>query len=516
MPKARPTTTRTSRSATTTSTPSICEVTPTPGHNKRAWERFTPDGPLALLPLGNEYSIVFTLPPAKADAVMAMDDEAFLAALQTQFGQRMTFSRPGPRSRFPLALRMRDTLVKGNEVWIGNTAQTLHPVSGQGFNLGLRDAWQLAEILLENGVDRNSLDSYAASSPPRPPGQRLLHRPDRPHLLQRFRPAQTGPRPRPARPRSLPAGPPFRRQTHDLGSPRLAVNPGRLQAWFLACRPKTLSVSLSPVLVGTAVAWHDSGRILWLPLLAAAFGAAFIQIGTNLFNDVGDFLRGTDTPDRLGPEARHGRGLARRRARSSAGAWLSFALAFLCGIYLVRHGGWPIVAIGLASLAAGWAYTGGPKPIAYGPLGEVFVFVFFGLVAVGGSYYLQTLTLTPVVLLAATLVGIHAAAVITVNNYRDRDGDARNGKNTLAVLLGRPATRKLYTAEMLAPYLLLPLLAPGLGWPAALPLFSLPLTIRLIQRFHREAPGPVFNNILAASAGLQLAFALLLALAFSR
>jgi 2-octaprenyl-6-methoxyphenol hydroxylase len=141
----------------------ICEVTPTPGHNKRAWERFTPDGPLALLPLGNDYSVVFTLPPAKADAVMAMDDETFLAALQTQFGQRMTFSRPGPRSRFPLALRMRDTLVKGSEVWIGNTAQTLHPVSGQGFNLGLRDAWQLAEILLENGVDCNSLNSYAAT-----------------------------------------------------------------------------------------------------------------------------------------------------------------------------------------------------------------------------------------------------------------------------------------------------------------------------------------------------------------
>jgi len=141
----------------------ICEVTPTPGHNKRAWERFTPDGPLALLPLGNDYSVVFTLPPAKADAVMAMDDDTFTAALQAQFGQRMRFGKPGPRSRFPLALRMRDTLVKGNEVWIGNTAQTLHPVSGQGFNLGIRDAWQLAEILLNYGVDRNSLASYAAS-----------------------------------------------------------------------------------------------------------------------------------------------------------------------------------------------------------------------------------------------------------------------------------------------------------------------------------------------------------------
>lgn len=150
----------------------IAEITPQPGHNKRAWERFTPDGPLALLPLGDQYSIVFTLPPAKADAVMAMDDADFIAALQNQFGHRMTFSQPGPRSRFPLFLRQRETLVKGNEVWIGNAAQTLHPVSGQGFNLGIRDAWQLAEILLKNGVDRDlkeapwrgsSLASYAAS-----------------------------------------------------------------------------------------------------------------------------------------------------------------------------------------------------------------------------------------------------------------------------------------------------------------------------------------------------------------
>jgi 2-octaprenyl-6-methoxyphenol hydroxylase len=141
----------------------IAEITSQPGHNKRAWERFTPDGPLALLPLGNEYSVVFTLPPNKADAVLALDDDAFTAALQSQFGTRMTFSNPGPRSRFPLALRMREALVKGSEVWIGNTAQTLHPVSGQGFNLGLRDAWQLSEILLESGVDRSSLEKYAAS-----------------------------------------------------------------------------------------------------------------------------------------------------------------------------------------------------------------------------------------------------------------------------------------------------------------------------------------------------------------
>lgn len=140
----------------------ICEVTPTPKHGNRAWERFTPDGPLALLPLGEQFSIVFTLPPARADAVMAMDDSRFLAALQAQFGERLRFAAPGPRSRFPLALRLRDTLVKEREVWIGNTAQTLHPVSGQGFNLGLRDAWELAELLCRDGVDRSNLAAYAA------------------------------------------------------------------------------------------------------------------------------------------------------------------------------------------------------------------------------------------------------------------------------------------------------------------------------------------------------------------
>lgn len=141
----------------------ICEVTPTPGNARRAWERFTPDGPLALLPLGDEYSIVFTLPPAKADAVMALDDDAFVAALSAQFGRSMRFAKPGKRSRFPLALRLRDQLHRGREVWIGNTAQTLHPVSGQGFNLGLRDAWQLADSLLNEGVAGIDLAAYAAS-----------------------------------------------------------------------------------------------------------------------------------------------------------------------------------------------------------------------------------------------------------------------------------------------------------------------------------------------------------------
>ncbi len=284
-------------------------------------------------------------------------------------------------------------------------------------------------------------------------------------------------------------------------------------AWFLACRPKTLSVSLAPVLVGTAVAWHETARILWLPFLAAIFGAACIQIGTNLFNDVGDFLRGTDSPGRVGPRRATAEGWL-TPAAVLRGAWLAFALAFICGIYLVGHGGWPIVIIGLTSLAAGWAYTGGPAPIAYRPLGELFVLVFFGLVAVGGSYYLQTFSLSPLAVLAGALLGLQAAAVITVNNYRDLDGDAANGKRTLAVLLGRPATCHVYSAEIFTPFALLPLLS-SLGWPAALPALALPLALRLNRRFRQEQAGAVFNSILAASAGLQLLFALLLSLALS-
>lgn len=137
----------------------IAEVATEPGHGHCAWERFTPDGPLALLPLGQTYSIVFTLPPEKARQVLAMDDGDFLVSLQNQFGSRLRFTGVSPRSHFPLALRWRQTLVQGRELWIGNAAQTLHPVSGQGFNLGLRDAWQLAEILLQRGVEVGQAES---------------------------------------------------------------------------------------------------------------------------------------------------------------------------------------------------------------------------------------------------------------------------------------------------------------------------------------------------------------------
>jgi 2-octaprenyl-6-methoxyphenol hydroxylase len=128
----------------------VAEVRPTPAHKQRAWERFTPDGPLALLPLGADYSVVFTVPPDKAAALLKLSDEDFLAALREQFGKRLDFTASGPRASFPLALRIRQQITGQRQVWIGNCAQTLHPVSGQGFNLGLRDAWELAETLAES------------------------------------------------------------------------------------------------------------------------------------------------------------------------------------------------------------------------------------------------------------------------------------------------------------------------------------------------------------------------------
>lgn len=285
-------------------------------------------------------------------------------------------------------------------------------------------------------------------------------------------------------------------------------------AWFLACRPKTLTVSLAPVLVGSTIAWHETGALLWLPLIAALLGACLIQIGTNLFNDVGDYLAGTDTPQRAGPKRATAEGWLTPKA-VRAGAWIAFAGAFTCGLYLVWHGGWPIVLIGLTSLAAGWAYTGGPRPISRGPWGELFVLGFFGIVAVGGSYYVQTLTLSHLAVFCGLLLGTHGAAVITVNNYRDLDGDRENGRRTLAILAGRRATRLIYAGEILSPYLLLPLLASPLGAWAALPLLSLPAGMILIQRFRKLPPGPAFNPLLAKTAALQLLFACLLLTAFT-
>lgn len=290
--------------------------------------------------------------------------------------------------------------------------------------------------------------------------------------------------------------------------------PGRLGAWWLAIRPKTLSVSVVPVIVGHALAWAQQGYLHWWPAFVALLAALLIQIGTNLHNDVSDFERGSDTPERLGPPRATAMGWLPGAAVRRA-AWIAFALAFNFGIYLAWHGGWPIVVIGLASLLAGWAYTGGPRPIAYTPLGELFVLLFFGLLAVGGSYYLQTLSIRPPAVLAGAMVGLFGAAVITVNNTRDLGTDGRVGRRTLAVVLGRRAAAWVYGAEMLLPFAFLPWLTvlAGRGFQLAVPLVLLPLALRHIGRFRHAAEGSVFNDLLAATARLQLFFGILLTLA---
>lgn len=288
-----------------------------------------------------------------------------------------------------------------------------------------------------------------------------------------------------------------------------------MKPWLLAIRPKTLTIAVVPVLVGSVVGWRDIGTLIWPVMLAAVMAALLIQIGTNLHNDAADFERGADrSATRLGPPRATAEGWL-SPVKVKAAAVLSFVLATLIGLYLVWWGGWPILLIGLVSIAAGWAYTGGPKPIAYLALGELFVFVFFGLVAVLGSYYLQTGQVSGSAWIAGAMIGMPAAAVLVVNNYRDLDNDRHAGKRTFAVRFGRRASRVEYGVLMLLPFALLPLLystALGARW-LVLPLFVIPWALQLLRRFATEPLGPGLNEVLVSTARFQLGFGVLLCVA---
>lgn len=289
-----------------------------------------------------------------------------------------------------------------------------------------------------------------------------------------------------------------------LGTPRAVPH-----VWWLAIRPKTLTVSIVPVMVGSSCAYAAAGAVSRLLLLVTLLAAMLIQIGTNLHNDVGDFERGADGADRLGPRRAIASGWLEANAVRRA-AFVCFGLAMLLGGYLVWQGGWPILLLGLCSIAAGWSYTGGPRPVAYSALGELFVWLFFGLGAVMGSYYLQTFRLGWNVFAAASMIGLLAAAVIVVNNYRDLDCDRKVGKNTLAVCIGRTASKVEYGLLMLVPYPML-LIPMGLKiwW---LPVLTLPWAVNLVVSFCRKTPGPVFNRLLAQTVLLQLCFGCLLSI----
>jgi 1,4-dihydroxy-2-naphthoate octaprenyltransferase len=281
--------------------------------------------------------------------------------------------------------------------------------------------------------------------------------------------------------------------------------PGRALAWWLALRPWSFSISLAPVLVGTALALADGHRPDLAVSALALAACLLIHAGTNLQNDVGDFRRGADLSGRIGPPRVTTQGWLPARDVQAAAA-LSFFLALAPGAWLVVRGGWPIAAIGLASIAAGAAYTAGRRPVAYSGWGEAFVILFFGVLAVSGIYYLHSGTIGPAPLAAGAAVGLMAAAVLVVNNLRDIESDRRVGKNTLAVRAGRRFTVWEYALLLHAPLLL----AVWLGH--LLPLLLLPWTLALARRVRREPSGAGLNAVLASTASLGLAFAVLLCL----
>ncbi|HEY6525879.1 MAG TPA: 1,4-dihydroxy-2-naphthoate polyprenyltransferase [Solirubrobacteraceae bacterium] len=285
---------------------------------------------------------------------------------------------------------------------------------------------------------------------------------------------------------------------------------GGFRIWLMAARPRTLPAAVAPVLVGTSLAgffhvFHP------LRFVAALLGALFIQVGTNLSNDYSDARRGADTEDRLGPVRVTAGGLVPPRQVLIA-TYVSFGLAVLFGIYLVAVAGWQLLIVGAASILAGVAYTGGPKPYGYEGLGEVFVFLFFGIVAVAGSYFVQVKALDWEAFALAVPVGLLAAGILVVNNVRDIDSDRRAGKRTLAVKLGRERTRGLYAAVIYVAYLLAPVtwvFGPTTAW-VLLPWLTLPLAAAAVRIVRSRTDGPSLNGALARSGMLQLAFCVLL------
>jgi 1,4-dihydroxy-2-naphthoate octaprenyltransferase len=290
-----------------------------------------------------------------------------------------------------------------------------------------------------------------------------------------------------------------------------ATRPSPLAIWLAAIRPATLWAGVTPVAVGTALAFVD-GVAQWLPAVAALVGALLIQIGTNLFNDYADFVKGADTEERLGPARVTQKGWLTARQVATAAA-LTFGASVLVGSYLVLIGGWPIVWIGIASIACGVLYTGGPYPLGYIGLGDVFVLAFFGVVAVCGTYYVQALTVSTAAVLASLAVGALATAILVVNNLRDRFTDVKAGKRTLAVRFGGSFARVEYIVLVAAAYLVpVAVVVSGLGGPGWLvPLMSLPLAIKETRGVLTKE-GVDLNPHLGGTARLGMVHGLLLSL----
>ena len=281
-----------------------------------------------------------------------------------------------------------------------------------------------------------------------------------------------------------------------------------LQVWLLAARPKTLPAAASPVIVGSAVAYYE-GFFKPGPALAALLGAFLLQIGANLANDVFDFRRGADTGERLGPTRVTQTGLL-SPGQVLRGMWVCFGLAVVLGVYLAITAGWPVVLIGIASILAAIAYTGGPLPLGYYGFGDLAVFLFFGPIAVCGTYYVQAGEVGALAVWSSLPMGYLITAILVVNNLRDIDTDRGAGKHTLAVRLGEMGTRREFTLLVVGAYLT-PLV---MAWSGAGPVWSLlcwlslPYAALLTRSVWREKGRPL-NRVLAGTGRLTLIYGIL-------
>jgi 1,4-dihydroxy-2-naphthoate octaprenyltransferase len=281
-----------------------------------------------------------------------------------------------------------------------------------------------------------------------------------------------------------------------------------MKNWLLAARPKTLSAAVVPVIVGSALAAHEPAAVTWWVFGCALVGAVLIQVATNFINDALDFKKGADTSERVGPVRVTQAGLISAE-RVMVAAWLCLAGAALCGIPLIYRGGWPMLVVGLTSIAAAYAYTGGPYPLAYHGLGEIFVLIFFGFVAVGGTFYAHSLQLTPSALIAGFAVGCLANVLLVINNLRDVDNDRTSNKRTLVVRFGERFARTEITFFALAPFAAVVWIAWIRDhWSLLLALLALPLAIAVIGRV-MTSRGTELNRCLAIGGALQWTFGLL-------
>jgi len=285
-----------------------------------------------------------------------------------------------------------------------------------------------------------------------------------------------------------------------------------MSAWLLASRPATLPAAAAPVIVGSALA-GASGVFRWDALIVVLFSALAIQVGVNFANDLADAEKGADTEARIGPTRAVGTGLL-SAGQMKRGIMIAFGLAAIAGLYVIWLAGWVILAIGVISIIAALGYTNGPIPYGYYGLGELFVFVFFGLVATVGTRYVYDQTAPADAWVSGVAIGLLAAAILVANNVRDSDTDRLAGKRTLAVILGRDTAQWMYAVMVLGSFVVVAVAVPLGTLPswALLTLLALPLTVSPIRTILTETAGPPLIGVLKSTARLQLIFSALLSM----